>query len=113
MNDLSSFLTAFTVALLRALEVGMLIKMVVRALACSLFFFRDLSELKAEQTRLSGIILVNCSQLNASVQLQASLTLCRPVLKDQAQQQAGQRINQKTQEMMCLHELEKKELQHR
>ncbi|XP_065547998.1 centrosome-associated protein CEP250-like [Lathamus discolor] len=74
---------------------------------------RDLSELKAEQMRLSGTILLNCSQLNTSLQHQVSLSLCRPVLKDQAQQQAGQRINQKTQEIMCFHELEKKELQHR
>ncbi|XP_030359314.1 centrosome-associated protein CEP250-like [Strigops habroptila] len=74
---------------------------------------RDLSELKAEQMRLSGAILLNCSQLNANVQLQASLTPCRPVLKDQAQQQTGERINQKTQKVMYLHELEKKELQDR
>ncbi|XP_010582393.1 PREDICTED: centrosome-associated protein CEP250, partial [Haliaeetus leucocephalus] len=77
---------------------------------------RDLSELKAEQMRLSGSILVNCSRLNSGVQLWQSFTLGKPVLKDQAQQQAGQKINQKAQEVMCLPvkgDLEKKELQDR
>uniref|UniRef100_A0A8C0BLM1 Rootletin-like coiled-coil domain-containing protein n=1 Tax=Buteo japonicus TaxID=224669 RepID=A0A8C0BLM1_9AVES len=77
---------------------------------------RDLSELKAEQMRLSGSILVNCSRLNSGIQLWQSFTLGKPVLKDQAQQQAGQKINQKAQEVMCLPvkgDLEKKELQDR
>uniref|UniRef100_A0A672TXS9 Rootletin-like coiled-coil domain-containing protein n=2 Tax=Strigops habroptila TaxID=2489341 RepID=A0A672TXS9_STRHB len=77
---------------------------------------RDLSELKAEQMRLSGAILLNCSHLNRGVQLRESITLGRPVLKDQAQQQAGQKINQKSQEEMCVQvkgDLEKKELQDR
>lgn len=66
--------------------------------------------------RLSGAILVNCSHLNPGIQLWESITLGRPVLKDQAQQQAGQKINQKTQEVVCLQvkgDLEKKELQDR
>ena len=36
---------------------------------------RDLSELKAEQMRLSGAMLVNCSLLNTSVQVWESVTL--------------------------------------
>uniref|UniRef100_A0A8D0FQZ5 Rootletin-like coiled-coil domain-containing protein n=1 Tax=Strix occidentalis caurina TaxID=311401 RepID=A0A8D0FQZ5_STROC len=59
---------------------------------------RDLSELKAEQMRLSGSVLVNCSRLNSGVQLWEPVSLGRPVLKDQAQQQG---------------DLEKKELQDR
>nr|XP_041576235.1 centrosome-associated protein CEP250 isoform X6 [Taeniopygia guttata] len=47
---------------------------------------RDLSELKAEQMRLSGSILVNCSRLNSCVQLRESIPLGKPVLKDQAEQ---------------------------
>ncbi|XP_076208166.1 uncharacterized protein LOC143167043 isoform X4 [Aptenodytes patagonicus] len=77
---------------------------------------RDLSELKAEQMRLSGAILVNCSRLNSGIHLWESIALGRPVLKDQAQQQAEQEISQKTQEVMCLQvrgDLEKKELQDR
>ncbi|XP_075032013.1 uncharacterized protein LOC142094075 [Calonectris borealis] len=77
---------------------------------------RDLSELKAEQMRLSGSILVNCSHLNSGIQLWESVTLGRPVLEDQAQQQAEQEISQKTWEAMCLQvkgDLEKKELQDR
>ncbi|KAM6319513.1 centrosome-associated protein CEP250-like isoform 1-T10 [Podargus strigoides] len=75
---------------------------------------RDLSELKAEQMGLSGSILVNCSCLNSSMQLWEPITVGRPVLKDQAQQQVGQEINQKTHEVMHLQvegDLEKKELQ--
>ncbi|KAM6093308.1 uncharacterized protein LJ206_006042 isoform 4-T4 [Theristicus caerulescens] len=77
---------------------------------------RDLSELKAEHMRLSGAILVNCSRLSSGIQLWESVTLGRPVLKDQAQQQAEQEISQKTWEVMCLQvkgDLEKKELQDR
>ena len=90
--------------------------MVVQTLALSLFFLRDLSELKAEQMRLSGSILVNCFRLNSGIQLWESITLGRPVLKDQAQQQMEREINQKTLEVMCLQikgDLEKKELQDR
>ncbi|XP_052648175.1 centrosome-associated protein CEP250-like [Harpia harpyja] len=77
---------------------------------------RDLSELKAEEMRLSGSILVNCSCLNCGVRPCESITLRRPVLKDQAQQQAEQEISQKTWEVMHLQvdgDLEKKELQDR
>ncbi|XP_075022242.1 uncharacterized protein LOC142089546 [Calonectris borealis] len=66
--------------------------------------------------RLSGSILVNCSPLNSGIQLWESVTLGRPVLKDQAQQQVEQEISWKTWEVMCLQvkgELEKKELQDR
>ncbi|XP_077643163.1 centrosome-associated protein CEP250 isoform X3 [Lonchura striata] len=48
---------------------------------------RDLSELKAEQMRLSGSILVNCSRLNSCVQLRESIPLGKPLLKDQAEQE--------------------------
>ncbi|KAM9650016.1 uncharacterized protein ACIBXB_011992 [Morphnus guianensis] len=74
----------------------------------------DLSELKAEQMRLSGSILVNCSHLNCGVRPWESVTLGRPVLKDQAQQQAEQEISQKTWAVMHLQvegDPEKKELQ--
>ncbi|NXD15910.1 CP250 protein, partial [Nothocercus nigrocapillus] len=77
---------------------------------------RDLSELKAEQMRLSGSILVNCFQLNSGVQLWESLTLGRPVLKDQTEKQVEKEINQKTWEVMSFQvkgDLEKKELQDR
>ncbi|XP_035758688.1 centrosome-associated protein CEP250-like, partial [Egretta garzetta] len=77
---------------------------------------RDLSELKAEQTRLSGSILISCSRLNCGVQLRESIALGRRVLKDQAEQQAEQDLSQKTGEAMCLQvkgDLEKKELQER
>ncbi|KAM9650031.1 uncharacterized protein ACIBXB_012009 [Morphnus guianensis] len=76
----------------------------------------DLSELKAEQMRLSGSILVNCSHLNCGVRPWESVTLGRPVLKDQAQQQAEQEISQKTWAVMHLQvegDPEKKELQDR
>lgn len=66
--------------------------------------------------RLCGAILVNCSRLNSGIHLWESIALGRPVLKDQAQQQAEQEIRQKTQEVMCLQvkgDLEKKELQDR
>ncbi|XP_027574919.2 centrosome-associated protein CEP250 isoform X1 [Pipra filicauda] len=72
---------------------------------------RDLSELKAEQMRLCGSILVNCSHLNSSVQLRESIALGKPVLKGQADQQMEQKINHKTQEVRW--DLEKKELQDR
>ncbi|XP_074667966.1 centrosome-associated protein CEP250-like isoform X1 [Strix aluco] len=77
---------------------------------------RDLSELKAEQMRLSGSVLVNCSRLNSGVQLWEPVSVGRPVLKDQAQQQAEQETSQKTWEVMHLQvkgDLEKKELQDR
>uniref|UniRef100_A0A663N9W5 Centrosomal protein 250 n=1 Tax=Athene cunicularia TaxID=194338 RepID=A0A663N9W5_ATHCN len=77
---------------------------------------RDLSELKAEQLRLSGSILVNCSRLNSGVQLWETISLGRRVLEDQAQQQAEQETSQKTWEVMHLQvnrDLEKKELQDR
>ncbi|XP_049673525.1 centrosome-associated protein CEP250-like isoform X1 [Accipiter gentilis] len=77
---------------------------------------RDLSELKAEQMRLSGSILVNCSRLNCGVRPWAPVTPGRPVLEDQAQQQAGEEISQKTWEVMRLQvegDPEKKELQDR
>uniref|UniRef100_A0A8D0FCB3 Rootletin-like coiled-coil domain-containing protein n=1 Tax=Strix occidentalis caurina TaxID=311401 RepID=A0A8D0FCB3_STROC len=77
---------------------------------------RDLSELKAEQMRLSGSILVNCSRLHSGVQLWEPVSLGRPVLKGQAQQQAEQETSQKTWEVMHLQvkgDLEKKELQDR
>ncbi|XP_068275661.1 centrosome-associated protein CEP250 isoform X2 [Nyctibius grandis] len=77
---------------------------------------RDLSELKAEQMRLSGSILVSCSRLNSSIQLCELVALGRPVLKDQAEQHTGQEVSQKTQEVMCFQvkeDLEKKELQDR
>uniref|UniRef100_A0A8B9SCR2 Rootletin-like coiled-coil domain-containing protein n=1 Tax=Apteryx owenii TaxID=8824 RepID=A0A8B9SCR2_APTOW len=75
---------------------------------------RDLSELKAEQMRLSGSILVNCFRLNSGVQLWESLTLGRPVIKDQAQKEVEKEINQKTSEVMGFQvkgDFEKKELQ--
>ncbi|CAN0325682.1 unnamed protein product, partial [Bubo scandiacus] len=77
---------------------------------------RDVSELKAEQMRLSGSVLVNCSCLNSGVQLWEPVGLGRPVLKDQAQQQAEQETSQKTWEVMPLQvkgDLEKKKLQDR
>ncbi|KAM6054219.1 LOW QUALITY PROTEIN: uncharacterized protein VSU04_011453 [Chlamydotis macqueenii] len=77
---------------------------------------RDLSELKAEQMRLSGSILVNCSRISSGVQLCEAVTLGRPVRKDQAQQQVGQERSQQTWEVTCLQveeDLEKKELQDR
>ncbi|KAM6194851.1 uncharacterized protein WM294_010587 [Sarcoramphus papa] len=77
---------------------------------------RDLSELKAEQLRLSGSVLVSCSRLNSAVRLRESVSLGRPVLKDQAQQEAEEEISQKTWEAMHLQvkgDLEKKELQER
>ncbi|XP_074745900.1 centrosome-associated protein CEP250-like isoform X2 [Strix uralensis] len=76
--------------------------------------WRDVSGLKAEQMRLSGSVLVNCSRLNSGVQLWEPVSLGRPVLKGQAQQQAGQETSQKTWEVMHLQvkgDLEKKELQ--
>ncbi|CAM9120378.1 unnamed protein product [Bubo scandiacus] len=77
---------------------------------------RDVSELKAEQMRLSGSVLVNCSRLNSGMQLWEPVSLGRPVLKHQAQQEAGQETSQKTWEVMPLQvkgDLEKKELQDR
>ncbi|XP_039419512.1 centrosome-associated protein CEP250 [Corvus cornix cornix] len=77
---------------------------------------RDLSELKAEQMRLSGSILVNCSRLNSCVQLRESITPGKPVLKDQAEQQVEPKINQTAQEVIALQvrwDMEKKELQDR
>lgn len=85
-------------------------------LALSWFLFRDLSELKAEQMRLSGSILVNCSRLNSCVQLRESITPGKPVLKDQAEQQVELKINQTAQEVIALQvrwDMEKKELQDR
>ncbi|XP_074742528.1 centrosome-associated protein CEP250-like [Strix uralensis] len=78
--------------------------------------WRDVSELKAEQRRRSGSVLVNCSRLNSGVQLWEPVSLGRPVLKGQAQQQAGQETSQKTWEVMHLQvkgDLEKRELQDR
>ncbi|RMB95561.1 hypothetical protein DUI87_27671 [Hirundo rustica rustica] len=77
---------------------------------------RDLSELKAEQMRLSGSILVSCSRLNSCVQLRESIPLGKPVLKDQAEQQMEPKINQTAQEVIALQvkwDMEKKELQER
>ncbi|XP_057891973.1 centrosome-associated protein CEP250 isoform X1 [Melospiza georgiana] len=77
---------------------------------------RDLSELKAEQMRLSGSILVTCSRLNSCVQLRESIPLGKPVLKDQAEQQVEPKINQTAQEVIALQvrcDMEKKELQDR
>ncbi|KFV71282.1 Centrosome-associated protein CEP250, partial [Dryobates pubescens] len=77
---------------------------------------RDLSELKAEQLKLSGSILVHCSHLSSGLHLWESLTLGRAVLKGQAQQQEGQNVPQKMQGVKCLQvqeDLEKKELQDR
>ncbi|XP_041346436.1 LOW QUALITY PROTEIN: centrosome-associated protein CEP250 [Pyrgilauda ruficollis] len=77
---------------------------------------RDLSELKAEQMRLSGSILVNCSRLNSCVHLRESIPLGKPALKDQAEQQVEPKINQTAQEVIALQvrcDMEKKELQDR
>ncbi|XP_075269570.1 uncharacterized protein LOC142360521 [Opisthocomus hoazin] len=77
---------------------------------------RDLSELKAEQMRLSGSLLVSCSHLNSGTQLWESVTARRPVPKEEAQPQVEQDISPKTWEVMCLQvtgDLEKPELQHR
>uniref|UniRef100_A0A8D2P4M1 Centrosomal protein 250 n=1 Tax=Zosterops lateralis melanops TaxID=1220523 RepID=A0A8D2P4M1_ZOSLA len=77
---------------------------------------RDLSELKAEQARLSGSILVNCTRLNSCVQLRESIPQGKPVLKDQAEQQMEPKINQTGQEVIALQvrwDMEKKELQDR
>lgn len=66
--------------------------------------------------RLSGSILVNCSRLNSGMQRWESVPLGRPVLKDQAQQQADQERSQRTWEVMCLQakgDPEKEELQDR
>ncbi|KAM6404493.1 uncharacterized protein O9250_009184 [Rhynochetos jubatus] len=59
---------------------------------------RDLSELKAEQMRLSGAILVTCSCLNSGEQVCESLSLGRPV---QAEQQGEQEIRPKSLEVAC------------
>jgi len=75
-----------------------------------------LSELKAEQMRLSGSLLVSCSRLNSGTQLWESVTAHRPVPKDEAQLQVEQDISPKTWEVMCLRvtgDLETTELQHR
>lgn len=85
-------------------------------MALSCFLFRDLSELKAEQMRLSGSILVNFSHLNSCVQLRESIPLGNSVLKDQAEQQVELKINQTAQEAIALQvrwDMEKKELQER
>lgn len=85
-------------------------------MALSCFLFSDLSELKAEQMRLSGSILVNFSCLNSCVQLRESIPLGNPVLKDQAEQQVEPNINQTAQEAVALQvrwDMEKKELQER
>ncbi|KAI1233264.1 hypothetical protein IHE44_0004431, partial [Lamprotornis superbus] len=77
---------------------------------------RDLSELKAEQMRLSGSILVNFSRLNSCMQLRESIPLGNLVLKDQAEQQVEPKINQTAQEVIALQvrwDMEKKELQER
>ncbi|XP_033375068.1 centrosome-associated protein CEP250 [Parus major] len=77
---------------------------------------RDLSELKAEQMRLSGSILVSCSRLNSCVQLRESIPLGKPVQKDQAEQQVEPKINQTAEEVIALQvrwDMEKKELQDR
>ncbi|KAM6194841.1 uncharacterized protein WM294_010576 [Sarcoramphus papa] len=92
MNDwspakMSSFLPAFTVVQLRASEVSQVVKLVR-----------------------------TCSRLNSAVRLRESVSLGRPVLKDQAQQEAEEEISQKTWEAMHLQvkgDLEKKELQER
>ncbi|CAN0231564.1 unnamed protein product [Bubo scandiacus] len=76
----------------------------------------DVSGLKAEQRRRSGSVPVNCSRLHSGVQLWEPVSLGRPVLKGQAQQQAGQETSQKTWEVMHLQvkgDLEEKELQDR
>lgn len=80
-------------------------------MALSWFLFRDLSELKAEQMRLSGSILVNCTRLNSCVQLRESIPLGKPVLKDQAEQQMEPKINQMA--LQVRWDMEKKELQDR
>ncbi|XP_039567222.1 centrosome-associated protein CEP250 [Passer montanus] len=77
---------------------------------------RDLSELKAEQMRLSGSIIVNCSRLNSCVHLRESIPVGKPALKDQAEQQVEPKINQTAQEVIALQvrcDMEKKELQDR
>ncbi|XP_019406256.1 PREDICTED: centrosome-associated protein CEP250 isoform X2 [Crocodylus porosus] len=83
---------------------------------------RDLSELKAEQMKLSGSILVNCLQLNSGTQLWESSTLGRPALKDHIQQnharsqEVEKEINWKDQEAISLKvkgDIEKEELQER
>ncbi|XP_042656756.1 centrosome-associated protein CEP250 isoform X3 [Tyto alba] len=77
---------------------------------------RDLSELKAEQMRLSGSILVNCSRQNSGIQLWEPARMGRAVLKDHAQQQGEQEISHKGQEVPSFQvkgDLEKKELQDR
>ncbi|XP_038015131.1 centrosome-associated protein CEP250 isoform X2 [Motacilla alba alba] len=77
---------------------------------------RDLSELKAEQMRLSGSILVKCSRLSSCVQLRESIPLGKPVLKDKAEEQVEPKINQTAEEVIALQvtcDVEKKELQDR
>ncbi|XP_062361087.1 centrosome-associated protein CEP250 [Cinclus cinclus] len=77
---------------------------------------RDLSELKAEQMRLSGSILVKFSRLNCCVQLRESIPLGNPVLKNHTEQQVEPEINQTAQEVIALQvawDMEKKELQER
>ncbi|NXL89550.1 CP250 protein, partial [Alectura lathami] len=77
---------------------------------------RDLSELKAEQMRLSASILGSCFRLNSGIQLWESFTVGRPVLKDHTQQQVEREINKLALEVKCLQvegDLEKKELQDR
>ncbi|XP_053814669.1 centrosome-associated protein CEP250 [Vidua chalybeata] len=72
---------------------------------------RDLSELKAEQMRLSGSIIVSCSRLNSCVQLRESIPLGKPVLKDQAEQQVKPAQEVVALQVRC--DMEKKELQDR
>lgn len=66
--------------------------------------------------RLSGSILVSCFHLNSGLQRWESVTLGRPVPKDQAQQQVEREMDQKALEVMCSQvngDQEKKELQDR
>uniref|UniRef100_A0A8D0GY93 Rootletin-like coiled-coil domain-containing protein n=1 Tax=Sphenodon punctatus TaxID=8508 RepID=A0A8D0GY93_SPHPU len=84
---------------------------------------RDLSELKAEQMKLSGSILVSCSYRSSGTQLWGTSILQSPILRDERQQQLYAKgeevekdINRKTQEVMHLQvtsDTEKEELQAR
>ncbi|XP_061865406.1 centrosome-associated protein CEP250 [Colius striatus] len=77
---------------------------------------RDLAELKAEQMRLSGSILVSCSSLSSGVQLWECVALGSAALRDGARQEAQQEESQKPWEgkhSQVEEDLEKKELQDR
>lgn len=86
---------------------------------CIVFFCRDLSELKAEQVKLSRSILVSCFHLSSDTQIWETNSLGKPALRDQPQQQKFYASPEKSdveQEMCSFHvkgNLAKEDLQSR